>query len=91
VEGVVVEIGVGRVVCVELILCTGYVLYGGVGVIYVVYMYIVGGGVLRIPDIFLIDGFVLNGQPSLFYCSFPNTSSFKVKGKAISVTGGGGS
>lgn len=36
-EGVIVEIGVGRVVHVELILCIGYVLYGGVGVMYMVY------------------------------------------------------
>jgi hypothetical protein len=32
---------------------------GAVGGIYVVYAYIVGGGVLRIPDIYRTDGFVL--------------------------------
>jgi hypothetical protein len=44
VEGVIVEIGVGRVVCVELILYIGYILYGGVDVVYVVVCILWGAG-----------------------------------------------
>jgi heme/copper-type cytochrome/quinol oxidase subunit 1 len=49
-------------VCVELLivytLC-GMPLFGDVGAIYVVYVYTVGGGVVRIHHISLADGFLL--------------------------------
>jgi hypothetical protein len=45
--------GVGRAVRVELLQ------WWSVGLMYVVYVYIVGGGVLRIPDILRTVGFVL--------------------------------
>jgi hypothetical protein len=41
------------------LLCTGYVLCGGVDVMYVVYVYIVEGRYCNIPDMFHIYGLVM--------------------------------